>query len=159
MKFLRRRPTKKEISSSSLIKRLLRISITSKRRLILCLYSYFTDLASDLVLSETEKSSITTSISTIKFRLGLYFSDITEKKVFGSYIRGTILPRKADASSDIDIVVMFLNPNGYKPQTFLNRLKNFAEHYYSTSEIYQSNPTVVLELNHMRLWEKAPCGT
>ena len=79
--------------------------------------------------------------------------------MFGSYIRGTILPRKADASSDIDIMVMFLNPNGYKPQTFLNRLKNFAEHYYSTSEIYQSNPTVVLELNHMRLWEKAPCGT
>ena len=112
--------------------------------------SYFTDLASDLVLSETEKSSITTSISTIKLRLGLYFSDITEKKVFGSYIRGTILPRKADASSDIDIMVVFLNPNGYKPQTFLNRLKNFAEHYYSTSEIYQSNPTVVLELNHIK---------
>ena len=112
--------------------------------------SYLTDLASDLVFSESEKSSITTSISTIKSRLGYYFSDVTEKKVFGSYIRGTILPRKADSSSDIDIMVVFSNPNGYKPQTFLNKLKSFVEYYYSTSEIYQSSPTIVLELNHIK---------
>lgn len=124
--------------------------------------SYLTDLASDLVLSESEKSSITTSISTIKSRLGYYFSDVTEKKVFGSYIRGTILPRKSDSSSDIDIMVVFSNPNEYKPQTFLNKLKSFAEHYYSTSEIYQSSPTIVLELNHIK-FELTPayisCGS
>ena len=112
--------------------------------------SYLTSLASDLVLSESEKSSINTSISTIKSRLDSYFADVTEKKVFGSYIRVTILPRKVDSSSDIDIMVVFSNPNGYKPQSFLNRLKNFAEYYYSTSEIYQSSPTIVLELNHIK---------
>ena len=112
--------------------------------------SYLTNLASDLVLSESEKSSITTSISTIKTRLDSYFADVSEKKVFGSYIRGTILPRKADPSSDIDIMVVFSNPNEYKPQSFLNRLKSFAEYYYSTSEIYQSSPTIVLELNHIK---------
>ena len=112
--------------------------------------SYLTDLASDLVLSESEKSSITTSISTINSRIDSYFLDVTDKKVFGSYVRGTILPRKADAYSDIDVMVVFSNPNGYKPQTFLNKLKSFAEYYYSTSEIHQSSPTIVLELNHIK---------
>lgn len=112
--------------------------------------SYLLELASDLVLSESENASIKTSISTIKSRIDSYFDDVTDKKVFGSYDRGTILPRKVDASSDIDIMIVFLNPNRYKPQTFLNRLKTFAEHYYSTSEIYQSSPTIVLELNHIK---------
>ncbi len=32
----------------------------------------------------------------------------------------------------------------------MNRLKGFAEHYYNRSEIYQSSPTIVLELNHIK---------
>lgn len=113
--------------------------------------SYLSDLASDLVLSSTEKDHISTSVDTIKTRLSLYFStDVEEKKVFGSYIRGTILPRKADEKSDVDIMLVFKNPNGYKPQTFLNKLKGFAEKYYRSSEIYQSSPTIVLELNHIK---------
>ena len=86
--------------------------------------SYLQNLASDLVLSDSEKSSITTSINTIKSRLDSYFSDVTEKRVFGSYVRGTILPRKADSESDVDLMIVFPNPYGHKPQSFLNRLKN-----------------------------------
>lgn len=47
-------------------------------------------------------------------------------------------------------MVVFSNPYGYQPQTFLNKLKEFAEYYYSRSEIYQSSPTIVLELNHIK---------
>lgn len=112
--------------------------------------SYLQNLASALVLSESEKSSVTISVNTIKSRLDGYFSDITEKKVFGSYSRETILPRKADEKSDVDIMVVFSNPNGYKPQSFLDRLKKFAEYYYSSSEIHQSSPSLVLELNHIK---------
>ena len=112
--------------------------------------SYLENLGSDLVLSESEKSSIKTSVDTIKSRLDNYFSDINEKKIFGSYDRGTILPRKADENSDVDIMVVFDNPNGYKPQSFLDRLKKFAEYYYSSSEIHQSSPSLVLELNHIK---------
>jgi len=36
------------------------------------------------------------------------------------------------------------------PQTYLNRLKTFVEKRYGTSEIYQSSPTIVLELNHIK---------
>lgn len=32
----------------------------------------------------------------------------------------------------------------------MNKLKEFAEYYYSRSEIYQSSPTIVLELNHIK---------
>jgi len=112
--------------------------------------TYLQELASSLVLNSTEKDSISTSVSTIKSRLDSYFSDVTEKKVFGSYVRDTILPRKSDSDSDIDLMVVFTNPNDYKPQSFLNRLKGFAEHYYSRSEIYQSSPTIVLELNNIK---------
>ena len=43
--------------------------------------TYLSDLASGLVLSFTEKSSISTSVDTIKTRLGWYFStDVEEKR-------------------------------------------------------------------------------
>lgn len=113
--------------------------------------TYLTSLASDLVLTDSEKSHITKSIDSIKSKLDNYFSDVVEKKIFGSYVRGTILPRKADEKSDIDLMVVFSNPYDYKPQSFLNRLKKFAEYYYSTSEIHQSSPTIVLELNHIKI--------
>lgn len=90
--------------------------------------SYLRDLSSNLVLSSNEKSGITTSINSIKDKLASYFGEeIIEKIVFGSYTRETILPRKADENSDIDLMIVFNNPNDYKPQSFLNRLKSFAE--------------------------------
>lgn len=113
--------------------------------------SYLQGLGSVLVLSSDEKSSITTSIDTLKVRLTSYFGDnVTDKIIFGSYTRETILPRKDDDNSDIDLMIVFKNPDNNKPQSFLNRLKNFAESKYSTSEIFQSSPTIVLELNHIK---------
>lgn len=113
--------------------------------------SYLQTLATDLCVVDSEENRIETSITTIKSRLTFYFGiEIIEKKVFGSYDRDTILTRKSDDDSDVDIMVVFDNANGYKPQTYLNRLKKFAEHYYSSSEIYQSSPTIVLELNHIK---------
>lgn len=122
-----------------------------KGRFVISVNTYLQTLGSTLVLNQSEKDSIITSLSTLKSRLSSYFgSDISEKKEFGSYSRGTILPRKADCNSDVDLMIVFCNPNDYKPQTFLNRLKTFAEYYYSRSEIYQSSPTIVLELNHIK---------
>lgn len=113
--------------------------------------TYLQGLGSSLVLSSSEKSIISTSVDTIKSRLTSYFgSNVTEKKLYGSYVRETILPRKADEKSDVDLMVVFSNPYGYQPQTFLIKLKTFAEYYYSRSEIYQSSPTIVLELNHIK---------
>lgn len=113
--------------------------------------SHLTSLASTLVLSDAEKSSITTSINTLSSRLNLYFnSTVTNHFQFGSSTRGTILPRKADSYSDIDYMVVFNTSDGQKkPQTYLDRLRRFVEARYSTSEIFQSHPTIVLSLNHI----------
>lgn len=114
--------------------------------------SYLTNLASRLVLSPEENSSITTSINTLSSRLDSYFGGtITRHFKFGSSTRGTILPRRADSNSDIDYMVVFNVSDGLKkPQTYLDRLRRFASDKYSTSEIYQSHPTLVLELNHIK---------
>ena len=114
--------------------------------------THLTSLGSNLVLSEDEKTSITKSITTLSSRLSAYFgSNITSHFQFGSYTRGTILPRKADSNSDIDYMIVFNTSDGQKkPQTYLDRLKRFAEAKYSTSEIYQSSPTIVLSLNHIK---------
>jgi len=113
--------------------------------------SHLTSLASNLVLSSTENTSISTSIGTLSLRLNSYFgAGINEDFKFGSSTRGTILPRKADSNSDIDYMIVFDNSDGEKqPQTYLSKLKNFAITKYSTSEVKQSSPTIILSLNHI----------
>ena len=114
--------------------------------------TYLEELSSKLVIKEEERNKIHISISTIKARLKNYFrSEISEVIVFGSYTRRTILPRKADDDSDIDIMAVFgYNSSQNIPQTYLNKLKQFAKLNYSRSEVYQDNPTIVLELNHIK---------
>jgi predicted nucleotidyltransferase len=115
--------------------------------------SYFVQRSSSAVLSVTEKSGIATSISTLQSRLDSYFTTagdgLSTRFTFGSYTRGTILPRADDQHSDIDFMVVF-EKGGLTPQSYLTRLKNFVDKKYSTSEIYQSSPTIVLELNHIK---------
>ena len=113
--------------------------------------SHLDNVASNFVLTSTEQASITTSINTLKSRINAHFSsNVKEHFQFGSSTRDTILPRKYDERSDIDFMIIFNNPNNYKPQTLLNWLKDFVEKYYSKSEIFQSHPTIVLELLHIK---------
>lgn len=113
--------------------------------------SFLTDTASNAVLTASEQSSITTSITTLQSRMALHFDSgaIKQHFRFGSSTRGTILPRSMDEHSDIDYMIVF-SDNTATPQTYLSRLKAFVEKRYGSSEIYQSNPTIVLELNHIR---------
>lgn len=112
--------------------------------------TYLERRASAAVLSSEEEKSINTSISTINTRLASHFgTGLLDQFRFGSSTRGTILPRSMDDHSDIDYMVVF--PDGsYMPQTFLDRLKRFAETYYSSSDIKQSSPSVVLQMNHIK---------
>lgn len=112
---------------------------------------FLADTASSAVLSATEKSSIATSITTLQSRMALHFdsSVIAERFQFGSSTRGTILPRIMDEQSDIDYMVVFSDGSA-TPQAYLNRLRAFVERWYGSSEVYQSSPTIVLELNHIK---------
>lgn len=112
--------------------------------------SYLDGRASSAVLSSDEESSINTSIATIKSRLASHFgTGLSDQFRFGSSTRGTILPRTMDEHSDIDYMVVFAEA-GFAPQTYLDRLKRFAESYYASSDIKQSSPSVVLQLNHIK---------
>lgn len=112
--------------------------------------SYMRDLADSAYLRDTQRESINRSIRTLQSRLSTYFvGELTEHFIFGSYTRDTILPRSMDEQSDVDYIVVF-NSNNFKPQTYLDKLKRFVEFYYSRSEITQSNPTIVLTLNHIK---------
>ncbi len=112
--------------------------------------SYLAGRASDAVLTTSEQDSINRSIATLQTRLNSYFgTGLTSHFRFGSSTRGTILPRKMDSHSDIDYMIVFAE-GGYTPQTYLNRLRKFVDTYYSSSDVKQSSPTIVLELNHIK---------
>lgn len=112
--------------------------------------SHLIDCATNAVLTSDERESINTSISTLASRLRAYFGNsIIEQIRFGSSTRDTILPRIIDEHSDIDYMIVFSDTES-KPQTYLDRIKRFAENSYARSEIVQSSPTIVLSLNHIK---------
>ncbi|WP_250510623.1 nucleotidyltransferase [Caballeronia sp. GACF4] len=112
--------------------------------------SYLDGRANQAVLSALEEASINISIQTIGNRLTSYFgTNISKQFRFGSSTRATILPRSMDEHSDIDYMVVF-SDSGYTPQTYLDRLKRFADFHYSSSDIKQSSPSIVLQLNHIK---------
>jgi predicted nucleotidyltransferase len=112
--------------------------------------TYLTDTANSITIADWERNSINTSINSLSTKLSNYFSNIQSKFVFGSYDRKTILRRSRDPNSDVDFMVSFTDGADWTPQTLMNRLKRFAEENYSKNEIYQSSPTIVLELGHIK---------
>jgi hypothetical protein len=112
--------------------------------------SYLTNLANAAITRDQEKLAIQKSISNLETRLKNHFgSQRADSFIFGSYSRGTILPRSMDAHSDVDYMVIF-SDTGLRPQSYLDRLRSFAVQNYQRSDIAQSNPTIVLDLNHIR---------
>lgn len=112
--------------------------------------SYLLALSAAAVIRDREKGSIQRSISGLEERLDQYFEgEVRDRFLFGSYTRGTILPRSMDRRSDIDYMVVFKDSSS-RPQTYLDRLRRFVNTYYTRSEIVQSNPTITLSLNHIK---------
>ncbi|MEL7124295.1 MAG: nucleotidyltransferase domain-containing protein [Bacteroidota bacterium] len=117
--------------------------------------SHLRNLASELFISyrSVERSQINTSVETIISRLYSYFGDQVQNiELFGSYSRDTILPRKYDSRSDVDILIVF-DTESYTERavsTYRNYLSNFANHWYSSSVSKKDFPTIVLELQRIK---------
>ncbi|WP_433810251.1 SMODS domain-containing nucleotidyltransferase [Flavobacterium johnsoniae] len=118
--------------------------------------NYLRSLASSYYLKNDSEevrkinASITSLLSNLDKELGIL---IKRRFIFGSYDRDTILPRKFDSKSDIDIMVVF-NHTDYErtPDTYRAWLKNFADKYYKDrygSEVVKSFPTVAIKLNNI----------
>ncbi|MDJ1473376.1 SMODS domain-containing nucleotidyltransferase [Xanthocytophaga flava] len=112
--------------------------------------SYLEGLASKLIITDSERTIIDNHIISLEKKIVDFFKEnkieILEHFDFGSYTRKTLMPRKADPYSDVDYMIVFKD-TGYAPNTYLDRLRRFAEKKYTTSEIYRSHPTIVLELS------------
>lgn len=106
-------------------------------------------------IADWERILIDTSINSLSNKLNNHFNNLHSKFVYGSYDRRTILRRSKDPNSDVDYMVVFSDGANFQPQTLMTRLRNFAEANYTKNEIYQSSPTIVLELGHIK-FELAP---
>lgn len=116
--------------------------------------SYLEDVASKLIIRDDEREAISKSVDVFKDRMKDYFDghesvDLKEIKIFGSYDRDTDLPQSIDYDTDVDIMLV-MNDDGCSPQTYLDRVKRAVEAKYSTSDIVQSSPTIVLRMNHIK---------
>jgi|GEM_PF-663427 predicted nucleotidyltransferase len=118
---------------------------------------YLDSLCRKLKLSKDEKEKIETSVAAIRGKLITAFFDdgLKDVRVFGSFDRGTLLSRGVDESTDVDILIIF-DEKKFVAQTYLNKLKKFAETNYARSDSYQDHPTMVIELNHIT-FELVPC--
>lgn len=105
-----------------------------------------------------EREKINASLTNLKNKL-LGNPNLTIRSIdeFGSFKRGTILPRTYDSSSDVDLLIIFDFANSnVRPINYRNKLREFAQTYYPRSESYKDAPTVVLELDHIK-YDLVPC--
>lgn len=115
---------------------------------------YLTQMTKELFIKNKsiERSNIKSTVKTLKKRLKLHFGNKINKVIeFGSYTRGTILPRKYDENSDVDIMIFFnTNKNEVTAETYRTYLKLFAEKYYSQYVFHKDFPSVIIELKNIK---------
>jgi predicted nucleotidyltransferase len=107
----------------------------------------------ELVLShnDTERNKILASLSQLeKVLKDKLQGNISEFLRFGSFTRNTILPRKFDPLSDIDLMVIFNSAYGIKTAaTYRKYLLDVVSIAYPYSVSKKDFPVVKLELNHI----------
>lgn len=107
----------------------------------------------ELVLgyNATERERIIASLNQLEKKLRDKLNhNISEIIQFGSFTRNTILPRKYDPQSDVDLLVVFNTTNGkYTPGTYRKHLHDLLESAYPNSFSKKDFPIVKLELNHI----------
>jgi predicted nucleotidyltransferase len=117
-------------------------------------------IAGDLFIKydSDERSYIEERVKNFKKSLKKYFgSNISDVVLFGSFKRDTILPRKFDQESDIDVLIIFSDTEqGFTPETYRNRLRRFAEKSYFSSKVVKDHPSIVLEMSNIK-FDLVPC--
>lgn len=120
------------------------------------LNSYLKQLSSDYYLKNDseELRKINSSVDNLLKNLDKELPYLIKRHfIFGSFDRDTILPRKYDSNSDVDIMVVF-NHTDYErtPETYRAWLKSFADKHYKDrygSDVVKSFPTVTIKLNNI----------
>lgn len=115
--------------------------------------SFLKRISSELLIRSNSLTgiNISRSLKILDKNLKEHFTnDLHFLNVFGSYTRGTILPRQFDKNSDIDILIGFNTKDSkLRPESYRERLMKFAFKYYPTAKIMKDHPSIVIELNHI----------
>lgn len=120
------------------------------------LNNYLKGLSSNLYIKpkSPERYKVDRSLSFIIKKLKEDFGDqLLSVDIFGSYKRGTMLPRQFDEFSDVDIMVLF-NTGDYnelQPESYRNQLRRFADRYYKGSLVKKDFPSIVIEMGHIKI--------
>ena len=98
-----------------------------------------------------EKPSVLSSINQLKIHLNNWAktAEIDNAHEFGSFTRDTKLPSCFDPSTDIDFMMIFGNVN-LRPQTYMEKVREFGNKFYSRSDVYQDHPTMVIEMQKIK---------
>lgn len=107
----------------------------------------------ELVLARnaTERTRINASLSQLERVLESALGEYIEEYIqFGSYTRNTILPRRHDPKSDVDLMIVFDAENtSYSTNTYRKWLHDVVAKAYPYSISKKDFPVVKLELNHI----------
>jgi len=96
---------------------------------------------------EKLKASVAQLTKVLKDGLGSYVKEFIP---FGSFTRNTILPRKFDPQSDVDIMVLFSTDLVKRtPGTYRKNILDVVAKAYPLSSFKKDFPAVKLELNHI----------
>lgn len=102
-----------------------------------------------LARSSKERSRIDNSLTQLEKVISNKLS-IKQFIRFGSYTRNTILPRKYDSKSDIDLMVVFNTSNGVMTSgTYRKHILDVLSNAYPNSISKKDFPVIKLELNHI----------
>ena len=103
----------------------------------------------DLVLarSAAERDKINRSLTQLESVLRYRLNGIKEIIRFGSYTRNTILPRKYDIRSYLDLLIVF--EGNLTSETYRRQLINAVSSAYPNSISKKDYPAIKLELNHI----------
>lgn len=99
-----------------------------------------------LARSATERSKISSSVAHLQSLLTSNLGNISIIR-FGSYTRNTILPRKYDPKSDVDLMIVF--HGDYNSQTYRKHIYDVIDRSYPNSISAYDYPAIKLELNHI----------
>jgi len=109
------------------------------------MYNTLLGIASGLELSKPEKELIEKDIATliVQFNKWSRHNLVKEIKIFGSYARKTILSRKHDPDSDVDVMIIFKDAFNTTKETYYDILHDFAKKNYGKC-IVKDEPSIVL---------------
>lgn len=107
-------------------------------------------IANQSILADDVKDVVQHTLGTLQTHLQQHFgARLQTSVVFGSYSRGTILPRAMDARSDVDYMVVFSASEPSVPAC-LEQLRDFARQRLGIAEPIHDQATLRLENQHLR---------